>query len=617
MRTVIVGGGKGCRAIIELALGPFLKELKLDIVCVVDIDPNARGIAFAREKGLPTSLDMHEALSTIENVELVIELTGSEAVLKEINKILPLGVRLMDHTFARLLWDLVYAQEDQKRQLHDMTALEQKIEKEWHFLQSLFDTIPDPVIVLNKKQKAIKTNASFQKFSGFSQDDSVGKTCEELLANTELAEKCRETAPLLNDIIHTGKPQTLIWKTPPPNETHWEVTRTPIPDQEGRIEAILCIWHRITERVKLRREIESAEQRFKAFIDSANDWISIKDLEGRYVIVNPVIAKAFHRKPEDFIGKTPEQMFDRELARVIQMHDRQVIQTGRHHIYDEIVLIDGREHNFQTVRFPLTDYKGEIIGSCTIMRDVTSEKELRDQLVQAVKLAAVGKLAAGVAHEINNPLTGVLAYAEDMLEGLADSDARRGDVEVIIRETLRCRDIVRNLLDFARQEAPRLKDVSPNQVVEQALSLLTKLPQFRNINIIQELDDNVPYIQGDPQQLQQVMLNLMLNAAEAMEMKGEIGITTKYDLRHDKSLIMVRDNGPGIPENLIDKIFEPFFSTKGTNGLGLAVSWGIIERHQGTIEVDMAESGGAVFRIVLPALYRRKDNTKSSTNIAE
>jgi PAS domain S-box-containing protein len=611
MRTVIVGGGKGCRAIIELALGPFLKELKLDIVCVVDINPEARGIKYAREKGLATSLDMHETLSTIENIELVIELTGSEAVLKEINKILPPGVRLMDHTFARLLWDLVYAQEDQKRQLQDMTALEQKIEKEWHFLQSLFDTIPDPVIVLDKNKKAIKTNASFQKFSGYSQEDSVGKTCEELLAKTELAEKCIETTSLMDDIIDTGKPQTLIWKTSPPDETYWEVTRTPIADQEGRIEAILCIWHRITEKVKLRREIESAEQRFKAFIDSANDWISIKDLEGRYVIVNPVIAKAFHRQPEDFIGKTPEQMFDRELARTIRMHDRQVIQTGHHHTYDEIVLIDGREHKFQTVRFPLTDYKGEIIGSCTIMRDITSEHELRDQLMQAVKLAAVGKLAAGVAHEINNPLTGILAYAEDMFEELDKNDSHRGDIEVIIRETLRCRDIVRNLLDFARQEAPKLKDVSPNQVVEQALSLLAKLPQFRNINIIKELDDGVPYIQGDPQQLQQVILNLMLNAAEAMEMKGKIGITTEYDLRHDKCLIMVRDDGPGIPENLIDKIFEPFFSTKGTNGLGLAVSWGIIERHQGTIEVDMTRGGGAIFRIILPALYRKKNKKKS------
>lgn len=607
MRTVIIGGGKGCRAIIELAMGPFLKELKLDIVCVVDINPNARGIVFAREKGLKTSLDMHEALATTENVELVIELTGSEAVLTEIHKILPPGVRLMDHTFARLLWDIVYAQEEQKRQLYEMTALEKNVEKERYFLQSLFDTIPDPVIVLDINKKAVKTNASFQNFTGYSLEESIGKTCEDLLAKTELAEKCRETAPLMNDVIDTGKPQTLIWKTPPPDETYWEVTRTPIADKEGRIEAILCIWHRITEKVKLRREIESAEQRFKAFIDSANDWISIKDLEGRYLIVNPVTALAFHRKPEDFIGKTPEQMFDRELARTIQMHDRQVIQTGRHHIYDEIVLIDGREHNFQTVRFPLTDYRGEIIGTCTIMRDMTSEKELRHQLVQAVKLAAVGKLAAGVAHEINNPLTGVLAYAEDLLGDLSEDDIHREDVEVIIRETLRCRDIVRNLLDFARQEAPKLEDVSPNQVVEQTLSLLTKLPQFRNIILQKKLDENIPHIQGDPQQLQQVILNLMLNAAEAMDMKGDIALTTGYDLRHDKCIIMVKDSGPGIPENLIDKIFEPFFSTKGTNGLGLAVSWGIVERHQGTIEVDMAENGGAIFRIVLPALYRRKD----------
>ncbi|MCP4581917.1 MAG: PAS domain-containing protein, partial [candidate division Zixibacteria bacterium] len=308
-------------------------------------------------------------------------------------------------------------------------------------------------------------------------------------------------------------------------------------------------------------------------------------------------------KVDDFIGKTVEEILPADLAKVIKMHDKQVTETKRHLSWDEIVLIDGVEHHFQAKRFPLTDHKGEVTETCTIMRDVSSEKELQDQLVQAGKLAAVGQLAAGVAHEINNPLTGILAFAEDMKDDLSYDDPHFEDVKVIIRETLRCRDIVKNLLDFARQEAPKLENVDPNDVIDQAMSLIAKLPQFRNVGIHKYLNSNVPHILGDPQQLQQVILNLMLNAAEAMHGTGSLILTTEYDRRHDRCAILVEDDGPGIPGNLIDKIFEPFFSTKGTNGLGLAVSWGIVERHHGTIEIDMADNGGAIFRILLPATY--------------
>ncbi len=604
MRTVLIGGGKGAKAIIDLARGEFLKEFSMDIVCVVDPDTSAPGIIYAKELGIETSPDMHHALSWIENIELIIELTGADVVLEHLYRIMPTGAALIDHTFAHIFWDLVGAQERQRLQLEEITTLEKKIEQEHHFLQSLFDNIPDPVVVLDRNKKAIKINESFSRFTGFSFKNAMGKTCDELLADTELAKKCRETEYMLDEILLTGKAHTIVWKTEPPDEAYWEVTRTPIMDKEGRPDAILGIWHRITEKVKLRHEIESAEQRFKSFIDSANDWISIKDLEGRYLAVNPVCAHAFGKEVDDFIGKRPEEVLPEGLAHTINVHDQEVIDTNRHHTYEEIIQIDGIDHHFQTVRFPLSDYRGETVGSCTIMRDVTSEKQMQGQLVQASKLAAVGQLAAGVAHEINNPLTGVLAYAEEMMEDLPDDDEHRDDLKVIIRETLRCRDIVRNLLNFARQEEPKLEHVSPNEVVAESLRLVEKLPKFRNIIIEKRIKENIPPIQGDPRQLQQVVLNLMLNAADAMKEKGTIIIRTDYMRRQDRCIIAVQDNGPGIPENMIDKIFEPFFSTKGTNGLGLAVCWGIVERHRGSIEVDTPEQGGAVFQVILPAAKR-------------
>ncbi len=602
MKAVIIGGGRACREIIDLAAGPFLRELKLEIECVMDPDPEAAGMAYAQSMEIATTTDMAAAMNT-PGVELIIELTGRDDVLEYIHKIIPLGVKLIDHTIARIFWDLVNAQKDQVKQIDELARLEDKLEAESHFLQGLVDNIPDMIVVLDKEKKAVRVNKSFSKYMGISLGEAIGKTCAQLFEGTEFEEHCIRDNEMLDEVLQNADSFNTIWMTLPPDEAHWEVTRTPIIGAEGNTEAILAIWHRITDQVLLRREIETAEERFRAFIDSAHDWISMKDLEGRYFIVNPVTAQAFGRKPEDFIGKTAAEILPSKLAALIQKHDKEVIDCNCHRSYEELVRIEGRDHYFQTIRFPLNDYKGSVMGVCTIMRDVTSEKELRDQLVQSSKLVAIGQLAAGVAHEINNPLTGILAYAEDMADELPENNEMREDVDVIIRETKRCRDIVRNLLDFARQEAPKLEEMNPNQIVDQALSLVAKLPQFRNIEINKIIENKIPSIQCDPQQIQQVVLNLMLNAADAMNGKGIIKLTSEYDLRQDKCILSVEDNGPGIPENLIDKIFEPFFSTKGTNGLGLAVSWGIVERHHGTIEIDMAEGAGAIFKIILPAFH--------------
>jgi PAS domain S-box-containing protein len=466
VRTVIIGGGRRCRAIIELARSSFLKELTLDILCIADPDPSAQCMMLAREHGIKTTADMNEALS-LPMIDVVIELTGKEEVLEGIHKIIPPGTRVLDHTFAKLLMDLAHAQKEQARQLQEITAL---------------------------------------------------------------------------------------------------------------------------------------EQRFRGFIDSAHDWIALKDLEGRYIIVSRMAARQLHMNPEDFTGKTPDEILPAHLAEMVMAHDREVLRVDRPCSFNEIVTIDGRDQHFLTNRFPLKDYSGRTIGTCNIMRNVTSEFNLRKQLEQAGKLAAIGKLAAGVAHEINNPLTGVLAYAEDLIERTPKDNPDHQDLKVIMRETLRCREIVKNLLDFSRQENPRFERMDLNRVVRKSIELVRKLPEFRNVKIAHDLSPSVPNIQGDPQQIQQVLLNFMMNAAEAMKGKGEIALVTRHDGEQDKSIVLVEDNGPGIPENLRDKIFEPFFSTKGTNGLGLAVSWGIIERHLGTIEVEMSPSGGACFRIIFPIM---------------
>ncbi|MDP8208266.1 MAG: PAS domain-containing protein [Candidatus Electryonea clarkiae] len=599
MKTLIIGGGQGCKALVDLAASAFLKELVLEIICVMDVSDEAPGLRYASERGIKTSNNMLEALS-IPGLELVVELTGRDEILKEIYNLLPPGVKIIDHTFTHIFWDLVYAREEQTRRLEEITTLEKIVEKERIFLQTIFDNTPDLIAILDPEKRIIRINSRFMEFLEVPTEEIKGLECQYLFTKMNLGCDCIEGQGHFDDVTKLGEQHTIIRSTEPPDEIHWEITQTPIFNDNNEITMLHFNWHRITEQVMLRRKAESADQRFRSLIYSASDMISLKDLDGRYMLVNPTTAHSFDLEPSDFIGKKPEEILSPEVSRVVSHHDQEIIQKKQTFKYKEVYNIHGKDRQFNTMRFPLTDYNGAVIGTCAIARDVTNENELQSQLVQATKLAALGKLAAGVAHEINNPLTGVLAYAEDLLEETPADDSRHDDLQVIIRETLRCRSIVRNLLDFSRQDKPKFQVSNPNLIIDRSLALVGKLHHFRDIDIKVKKDKDIPKILSDPSQLQQVVINFMMNAAEAMEGKGKIILKTGFDQRMDRCIIEVEDNGPGIPENLIDKIFEPFFSTKGTNGLGLAVSWGIVERHRGTIEIDESETSGAIFRILLP-----------------
>jgi two-component system NtrC family sensor kinase len=231
------------------------------------------------------------------------------------------------------------------------------------------------------------------------------------------------------------------------------------------------------------------------------------------------------------------------------------------------------------------------------------EQVTRQQIGRSEQLASVGRLAAGVAHEINNPLTGVLAFAGLLREKPNMDEQDRQDLELIVRETKRAREIVRGLLDFAR-ETPSIKArLNINDVAVQTVRLLGKRDAFQDIEVVEDFDENIPCINGDKNQLEQVLVNLSLNACEAMPGGGTLLLSTSCT---DGCVeVKVTDTGCGIKKEHLDKIFEPFFTTKpvgkGT-GLGLAVSYGIIQQHEGTLDVESEERKGTTFTIRLPAV---------------
>ena len=259
----------------------------------------------------------------------------------------------------------------------------------------------------------------------------------------------------------------------------------------------------------------------------------------------------------------------------------------------------------------IIEKNGHEIGTVGIFSDLRERlrmrkelEEARMQLMQAEKIASIGRLAAGIAHEINNPLSGILIFADILMKDLAAHNPQWGeDLQEIINQSMRCKEIVARLLDFSRQSVGQRLDYDMNTVIERSMELLTYQALFHNIVFVTDLQPDLPTMSGDPGQLQQVFINFILNAATAMQGRGRIAITSRFDPAYDEIILEFADTGPGIPADIMSKIFDPFFTTKGPGegtGLGLSVAYGIIQQHGGSISVANSPAGGAVFTVVLP-----------------
>ena len=246
-------------------------------------------------------------------------------------------------------------------------------------------------------------------------------------------------------------------------------------------------------------------------------------------------------------------------------------------------------------------------------RTLENKVELRTQelvsmqarVAQSERLASVGMLAAGVAHEINNPLGGILALTSLTLEDTPTTDQRRENLEEVVRQTERCRDIVKSLLEFSRQSKEGTETVDLNEIARDTYALVGSQSLFFNVAVVMDLDPDLPRIMADRSQMQQVFMNLFVNAAQAMQEEGRITVKSGYSKQDGHVVVTVSDTGHGIDKQHIARIFDPFFTTKedgrGT-GLGLSIAYGIVTQHGGTITVDSEPGKGTTFSMRFPAV---------------
>ncbi len=361
-----------------------------------------------------------------------------------------------------------------------------------------------------------------------------------------------------------------------------------------------------TLQKKTDQELQETRAMYKtALNDLIQEEVMLINFDYRITDVNQALLSKLGLERKDVIGHHCYEI----------THHQDVPCSGEHHPCPLVQTLDSKkpfqtthvhlDKNKNQMHYSISTYplfeENDIIGAVEIARDITGDINLQKAMMQQEKLASVGRLSAGVAHEINNPLTTILTTAMLLQEDLKPDDPIYEDLEIIAHETLRCRKIVTSLLDFARQNEPNKKEYALNEVIYQSVLLTRKQAAFNDIQIDYEPGNNIPPIMLDKGQIQQALINLIINATESTGEGDRILVATAYDQTAKKVTIAINDNGPGIdPENL-DRIFDPFFTTKESGtGLGLAITHGIIEQHGGSIDVESPPGAGTRFVINLP-----------------
>jgi PAS domain S-box-containing protein len=374
-------------------------------------------------------------------------------------------------------------------------------------------------------------------------------------------------------------------------------------EEAGRIVRYQGTLVDVTEKRTMERQLHRQEEFRQHLLESFPDLILVLDLKGKYTFVSARIADLLGYGPEHLMGKNVEDAENTSpeltaLYRTVAtgQSSRTSCEYGSRHQ-------DGSWRTMLGMASPLLDAEGKPAGVIISVRDVTTEKKLEQQIIQSERLAAMGQMIGGFAHELNNPLTSILGMAELLQDGDV-SEAARKQVSILHKEARRAAEIVQNLQYFARPPAPGKSQVNLNELVQRTVQMQAYPLRKSNITVDFLPEPAIPAIVADPNQLMQVFLNLLLNAEQAIRESREKGtIRVRIGRKPDSVWIVFQDDGPGIAPDNLAHIFDPFFTTKrpgrGT-GLGLSICKTVLREHGGNIEATSAPGGGAVFTITLP-----------------
>ncbi len=380
-----------------------------------------------------------------------------------------------------------------------------------------------------------------------------------------------------------------------------ELYSGPLTDANGANRGRIWYFRDMTEPVRLRERLERAAEEWRSTFDSITDLISIHNKENRLLRVNRAFASKHGTTPKELLGQTCHQVSHGSSCPPDDCPVLQTLRTGKPAVVEVFNASTGSW--VQESTSPIFGEDGIVTGTVNIIKDVTEFKEMEQRLIMTDRLASIGELVSGIAHELNNPLTGVIGFSQLVMDKDVSDDVRE-DLSIVSSEAQRAARIVKNLLTFARKHAAVKQPSQVNAILEDVLRLRAYEQKVNNIEVVKNLSPDLPEIMADYFQLQQVFLNIVINAEFFMIETHKQGTLTISTERTDGFIrVSFADNGPGIaPENL-SRIFDPFFTTKevgkGT-GLGLSICHGIVAEHRGSLYAKSELGKGATFVVELP-----------------
>ncbi len=491
------------------------------------------------------------------------------------------------------------------RDITKRKRMEEKLQESEQYLRTLFDAAAGGILVIDPEtHKIVDANPAIIKMIGVEREQIIGRVCHKFVCPAEVG-KCPITD--LQQRVDTSERILLN-----ANGEKIPILKSVVPIMRHGQQYLLELLFDVTERKQAEEALRASQKFSSSLLESSPNPITVVNLDTSIRYVNPAFEKLTGFTLAEIAGmKAPypwwlEGKRERVLAALKDSIEHGGRRTGTERMFQK----KNGEHFWVTLSSAPVMQDGKPIYLIISWLDITERKraeekgkQLQQELYLAQRLAAVGELAAGVAHEINNPLTGVLGFSQRLMRKSTDKEVSR-DLEIIHDEARRAADVVQNLLTFARRRQPKKEYANINDIVKRTLELRSYALQTSNIEVVTALAHSLPKVMVDFPQIQEVFLNIILNAEQAMsEAHGRGKLVIKTRRVKDHVRISLADDGPGIsPENLV-KVFDPFFTTreqKGGTGLGLSACHGIVTEHGGRIYVRSKPGQGATFIVELP-----------------